>query len=161
MQTYIHVDVLQVIESDTMSRSDRAVARFMEGYSCAQAVASAFADALGMPEDLLLKAAAGFGGGMGQTGGTCGVVSAAVLVIGLQHGGTRPEDRQIREETYALAREFVNRFRLRHGAVLCTDLLGADLSTPQGREEARERNLTRTICPQYIHDAVEILEEML
>jgi C_GCAxxG_C_C family probable redox protein len=143
------------------NRSERAVARFMEGYSCAQAVSSVFAEEVGMPEEVLIRAATGFGGGMGHTGGACGVVSAAALILGLKFGNTRPDDRQAKEDTYALVREFVIRFTVRNGSVSCTDLLGCNLSTEEGRQRAREENLTRTVCPQYIRDAVEILEAIL
>jgi hypothetical protein len=38
---------------------------------------------------------------------------------------------------------------------------GCDISTPQGKQEAEEKNLTQTICPKYVHDAARILDEML
>jgi C_GCAxxG_C_C family probable redox protein len=142
-------------------RSEEAVSRFMAGFSCAQAVGSVFAADLGIPEETLVRAASGFGGGMGHTGGACGVLTGAVLVIGLRPKNSRAEDRQAREATYALVREFLDRFTARHGAVSCTDLLGCDLATEEGRQTAQKQNLTRTICPRYIRGAVEILESLI
>ncbi len=138
-------------------RSEEAVSRFMTGYNCAQATSSVFAADLGVPEDVILRAATGFGGGMGRTGGACGAVTGAILIIGLATGGT---EKEAKDETYALAREFVTRFSARHGVVSCTGLLGCDLSTEEGLKRSREESLTRTICPRYIRDAVEILEEI-
>ncbi|NLM28853.1 MAG: C_GCAxxG_C_C family protein [Methanomicrobiales archaeon] len=138
-------------------RSEEAVSRFMAGYNCAQATSSVFAADLGIPEDAILRAATGFGGGMGRTGGACGAVTGAILAIGLMAGGT---EKKAKDETYALVREFVTRFSARNGSVSCTDLLGCDLSTGEGLRRSREENLTRTICPRYIRDAVEILEEI-
>lgn len=144
-----------------MKRPEEAVSRFMGGYNCAQAVSSVFAADLGVPEEVILRAATGFGGGMGHTGGACGAVSGAVLVLGLSFGSTGPAEKEAKDETYALVREFVTRFTIRNGAVSCTGLLGCDLSTDDGLAQAREQNLARTTCPRYIRDVVEILGEIL
>lgn len=143
------------------TRADKAVSRFMRGYNCAQAVSSAFADDVGVPEEIIFRAATGFGGGMGRTGGTCGAVSGAVIVIGLMAGSANPDEKGVKDLTYALTREFIERFTRKNSSVSCTALLGCDLSTEEGFSRAREENLTRTLCPGYIRDAVEILEEVL
>ena len=143
------------------NRADEAVSRFMQGYNCAQAVSSVFADDAGVPEEVILRAATGFGGGMGHTGGTCGVVSGGVLAIGLLSGSTDPEEKEAKDLTYALTQEFISRIVRKHGTISCTKLLGCDLSTDEGLARAREQNLTRIVCPRYIRDAVEILEEVL
>ncbi|MDD4567856.1 MAG: C-GCAxxG-C-C family protein [Methanoculleus chikugoensis] len=143
------------------NRADEAVSRFMRGYNCAQAVSSVFADDVGVPEEVILCAATGFGGGVGHTGGTCGAVSGTVLALGLLFGSTGPGEKAAKDLTYGLTREFVTRFVEKNGTVSCTELLGCDLSTGEGLARAREENLTRTLCPCYVKDAVEILEEVL
>jgi C_GCAxxG_C_C family probable redox protein len=144
-----------------VTRAEGAVSRFMQGYNCAQAVSSVFAGDAGVPEEAIIRAAMGFGGGVGHTGGTCGAVSGGVLAIGLLVGSSDPEEKETRDLTYALTREFITRFFRKNGTVSCTELLGCDLSTDEGLARAREQNLTRTLCPRYIRDAVEILEEVL
>jgi len=147
--------------SITIKRAEEAVARFMQGYNCAQSVSSVFSHDAGVPEETILRAATGFGGGMGRTGGACGAVSGAVLVIGLMVGSAGPDEKEAKDLTYDLTREFVERFAERTGSVSCTELLGCDLSTDEGRARARRDNLTRTLCPRYIRNAVELLEEVL
>ena len=49
-----------------MTRKDRAVELFMEGYNCAQSVFTAFADRFGIDEDTAKKISAGLGGGVGR-----------------------------------------------------------------------------------------------
>ncbi|WP_214020946.1 C-GCAxxG-C-C family (seleno)protein [Methanoculleus sp.] len=142
-------------------RAEEAVSRFMLGCNCAQAVSSVFADDTGVPEEVILRAATGFGGGVGHTGGACGAASGAVLVIGLSFGSTGPDEKEAKDLTYALTREFIARFAHKNGTVSCTELLGCDLSTDEGLARAREQNLTRTLCPRYVRDAAEILEEVL
>jgi len=143
------------------NRAEEAVSRFMQGYNCAQAVSSVFADDVGVPEEVVLRAATGFGGGVGHTGGACGAVSGAVLTIGLLLGSAGPGEKEAKDLTYALTREFITRFVQKNGTVSCTELLGFALSTEEGLARVREQNLTRTVCPRYVRDAVEILEEVL
>ncbi|MDV2481452.1 C_GCAxxG_C_C family protein [Methanoculleus sp. Wushi-C6] len=142
-------------------RSEKAVACFMQGCNCAQAVSSVFARDAGVPEEVILRAATGFGAGVGRTGGACGAVSGAVLAIGLIFGSTEPEEKEAKDRTYAVTQEFISRFVRKHGTVSCTGLLNCDLSTDEGLARAREQGLTRTLCPGYVRDAVEILEELL
>ena len=133
----------------------------MRGCNCAQAVSSVFARDAGIPEEVVLRAATGFGGGVGHTGGACGAVSGAVLAIGLLFGSTGPEEKAAKDKTYAVTREFIAQFARKYGSTSCTGLLGCDPSTDEGLSRAREQNLTRTLCPRYIRDAVEILEGLL
>ena len=108
-----------------------------------------------------MKVSGAFGGGMGRMGETCGAVTGALMVIGLRYGKTRAEDEQTKEKVYTLVQEFVKRFKARNGSILCRELLGCDLSTQDGRTLAKEKQLTKTLCPKYVQDAAEIIEELL
>jgi C_GCAxxG_C_C family probable redox protein len=144
-----------------MSKPDEAVATFRGAFNCAQAVFVAFAPELGLERELALRVAGGFGGGIGRMGEVCGAVTGAVLAIGLKHGKYRPEDNAAREKTYALVQEFSRQFRERHGKLLCRELLGCDVSTPEGRQAAHDSGLHDTLCPQLVRDAAEIVEQLL
>jgi len=48
-----------------------------------------------------------------------------------------------------------------HDSIICKDILGCDISTPQGLRTAREEALFSKVCPKFVRDAAEILEEML
>ena len=138
--------------------------------SCSQAVLATFATELGLDRPTALAVATAFGGGMARLGETCGAVTGAFMAIGLKHGarGNLVEDGRVhdgenekKENTYRLVREFVDRFRTRHGSIRCKDILGCDLDTAEGRKAAEEKNLFRTVCPGFIRDAARILEEIL
>ena len=60
-----------------------------------------------------------------------------------------------------MAKEFLARFKARHGTLLCRDLLGCDLSTEEGLREAVEKRLHQTTCPKFVRDAATIIEELL
>ena len=98
---------------------------------------------------------------MARTGGTCGAVTGALMVIGLKHAKTRKDDDDSRELAYAMAQDLMDAFRERNGSLLCREILGADVSTPEGIAEVRKRDLFRTVCPKFVRDAGEILEGLL
>lgn len=95
---------------------------------------------------------------MARTGETCGAVTGSLMVIGLKHAKTRKDDDDSRELAYALAQELMDAFRERNGSLLCRDLLGVDVSTPEGIAVVREKDLFRTLCPKFVRDAAEIIE---
>jgi C_GCAxxG_C_C family probable redox protein len=144
-----------------MSKVEQALSRFSQGFNCSQSVFSTFAPHFALDRETALKIAGGFGGGMGRIGEVCGAVAGALMVIGLKHGATDPDDAQAKETTYELVRQFVEEFRARNGSITCRDLLGQDIATPEGRQAAREKDLFNIRCTQYVRDAAEILDEML
>ena len=65
------------------SRVEKALENHGKGYNCCQAVACAYADLVGVDENLIFAAGEGFGAGMGGMQCTCGAVSGACMVAGL------------------------------------------------------------------------------
>ncbi len=143
-----------------MTKVEQARDSFAKGFNCAQSVLSAFAPELGLEREMALKVAGAFGGGMGRMGHTCGAVTGAFMAIGLKYGKVHEDDdlAQTRDKAYALVREFAARFAARHGAITCNELIGCDISIPEIHHQAAEKGLFKTRCPQFIQDAVEILE---
>lgn len=144
-----------------MSRAQEAVQYFKQGFSCSQAVLAAVSEPLGLDRERALKIAQAFGGGMARMGLTCGAVTGAMLAIGLKHGRTQPEDEEAKERTYRLVHDLFQKFQTRHGSVVCRELIGVDLSTPEGHNLGAQRGVFDNLCPRFISDAVEILEEIL
>jgi hypothetical protein len=48
----------------------------------------------------------------------------------------------------------------RNGTDLCSELLGEDLNTPEGKLRIKERDLHTGVCEKCITDAIEIIEEI-
>jgi len=143
------------------TKVEKAVNCFKEGSCCSQAVLSVYAEEFGLSQEAALKISCGFGGGMGRMARTCGAVTGAFMVIGLKHGNAHTNDKQSREKTYDLVREFAFRFEERNGSIVCRDLLDCDISEPEGFRSAKEIGLFTSICPEMVRDAAEILEEMM
>ena len=144
-----------------MNCAERAADYFTRGFNCSQSVLAAYAEQFGLTEELALKVAGGFGGGMGRMGETCGAVTGAIMVIGLKFASTTPGDMQGKENAYAVVREFVHRFKGRNVTVLCRELLDCDISTPEGMKRAQQEKLIKKCCPKLIQDAVEILDQLI
>ena len=60
-----------------------------------------------------------------------------------------------------LARAFAERFKARHGSILCRELLGCAIDTPEGLQDAHDKGLFKELCPRLVQDSAEIVAELL
>ncbi len=138
-----------------MKRTQEAVALHDSGFSCSQAVLTVFAEELGLSNKIAKKISTAFGGGIIGSKETCGVITGALMVIGLKHGRFSVEDMAAKERTYQLSELFFQRFIDRYNSLLCKDLRIEDRGTPEKKHFAQET------CNNYIREAVLLLEEIL
>jgi len=144
-----------------MSRVEDAISTFKGDYNCAQSVLSTYSHQYGLDRDLALKLATGFGGGIARYGRTCGAVTGAFMVIGLKYGMGINNKVEEKEKTYQYIREFSNRFQEIHGSVICKELLGCDINTPEGKGYYNQNQLFEKKCLQYVKTSAKILEDIL
>jgi C_GCAxxG_C_C family probable redox protein len=135
-----------------------ANARFARGFNCAQSIFSAFAWRYGISSEFAVRLSAPFGAGMGRQGEVCGALTGALMILGLQYGPEQPGDK---EDIYRIAHEFILQFQQRHGAIHCRELLGQDISTPEGLQSAREKDLFTDVCPMLIDETAKALTKYL
>jgi len=143
-----------------MDNVEKAVEIYDEGFSCSQAVIAAYCEQFGLDSDTALKISSGFGGGM-HLNQTCGAVIGAFMVIGLKYGRNKAEDADAKIKTYKLMADFTIKFKEYHKYIGCSDLLGCNLTKAEGLQKAKELNLFKTKCPDYVKSAAKILEEIL
>jgi C_GCAxxG_C_C family probable redox protein len=107
-----------VQERDVM---EKAGIYFNNGFHCAEAVASAVLEALGMPSAEATAHATAFGGGFGRTfAEACGALSGALIAIGHLHGRRAPgSEWQVPAQLGAAARQ---RFLEVYGTTHCATL---------------------------------------
>ncbi len=139
---------------------EKAVTYFDNGFCCSQAVFTTFATEYGIPEELALKISTQFGAGA-RKGEMCGAVSGALMALGLKYGFSDGTAWEKKELAHRMADEFMNRFVEKKGTVVCRELLGHDLSKQGELEQCRELGLFKTICPEMVRCAAEIVEDML
>lgn len=118
-------------------------------YNCAQSVACAFAEEIGVDMETLFKACEGFGLGMGCMNGTCGAISGAVMLASFKNSDGNLDAPGTKASTYQLAKTILEKFEEKNKATICRDLKGADTG-----------KVLRS-CPGCIEDAVEIVQEVL
>jgi C_GCAxxG_C_C family probable redox protein len=140
--------------------ADKAGQRFGEGFSCSQAVFSAFAPGLGMTDEAALRIASAFGGGFGRRGEVCGAVTGALMALGLA-AGHADNSEAAKAATYELVDEFLRRFEAAHGALACRALIGQRIDTPEGFQAARDAGVFKTTCPALVADASAIVASIL
>ncbi|SKA06669.1 C-GCAxxG-C-C family protein [Selenihalanaerobacter shriftii] len=143
-----------------MSNIKEAMDYFKEGFSCSQAVFAAYAPKFGLDQETALKISGPFGGGIGGMGETCGVVTGALMVVGLKDG-VIVSDPEEKAKVKAKAQEFINKFKTKNKNITCIKLLGCDISTEEGMEIVKEKELIDKVCSNLVKDAGEVLEEIL
>lgn len=146
-----------------MSRAEKAKEYFSQGYACSQAVALAFADVVGVEEEVLLKSMLPFGGGLGRLRLTCGAVSGMAAIIGLVFSKEEntPENKQ---NTYKIVQQLCKEFENETGSLICADLLsGANLKVEVGgvAENRTETYYKKRPCGDLVYLAADVLEKYL
>ena len=132
-----------------MDKKELAIAKHDMKFNCAQAVACSFAEEVGVPEEVLFKAAEGFGLGMGGMKGICGALSGAVMLAGFKNSDGNINAPATKAETYKLSKEMVSRFTEKCGSTVCKELKGL------------ETGKVLCSCPDCICKGVEVVQEVL
>jgi len=138
----------------------KAMKLFSQDYNCAQSVLKACVEARDMKIPSVEYIAAGFGGGIGICGETCGSVSGAVIAIGLLLERTHPDRLDHKKKSYEYAKQFIRLFREKHGAVKCSDLLGLDISDEENYQRGHAEKIFETKCPGFVETAVRLVLDM-
>lgn len=105
---------------------EKALENHKRGFNCAQAVACAYSNIVGVDENLIFKMAEGFGAGMGGFQCTCGALSGAIMLAGLKESSGDINNPSTKASTYKLSKEMVEEFREKNTSVVCRDLKGLD-----------------------------------
>ena len=143
-----------------MSDVDKAESLFRSGCACSQAVLGTFGPRLGLTEDDAMRVSAAFAGGM-RMAETCGAVTGAFMVLGLAYCDEKCRTAEGRKRAYEHTVSLAAEFKARHESLVCRDLLGCDISTPEGGRLATEKGLFRSKCPEFVRSAAELVEARL
>jgi len=139
-----------------MDKKDRALGFFRTGYNCAQAVTLTFSE----EDSATAKAAAGFGGGMGRTQGTCGAVTGAIMVLGIMNGEKASDNNELKSGTYSLVKELIAKFTDEFKTISCSGLTACDFNSDSGNEKFKNEEVMKKICAPCVKRAVEIVETL-
>ncbi|MBQ7543138.1 MAG: C_GCAxxG_C_C family protein [Clostridia bacterium] len=133
---------------------------FTAGYNCCQAVAAAFSDVAGLPEETLLRLSCPFGGGFARLRYVCGAVSGMGLIAGLVYGDGTPD---CKKQMYPKIRELSDAFEARFGSIVCSELLRGmgSHNDPPVPDERTPQYYHRRSCLDCVKAAAEILAKDL
>ena len=126
----------------------KAVTNHHNKYNCAQAVACAFAEDLGMDEETVFRIMEGFGFGMGSMH-ECGAVSAMAAVAGLKESDGNTQSPASKKASYRASKAMLKAFEDKNGSTICRVIKGVDT-----------KKVLRS-CDGCVEDAAEIVEKYL
>lgn len=115
----------------TEERVARGVALFKQGYNCSQSVAMAFADWYDVPQGLMARMSASFGGGIGRMRETCGSVLGMMILAGLEVA-SEEANHEVKKKNYAVVQRLAADFRQATGSIVCRELLGLNKQRADG-----------------------------
>ena len=155
--------------TETMkSRTEQAVALFMEGFNCSQSVFAAYADLFGMEKETALRVSASFGGGIGRMREVCGAANGMFLAAGMLTGSVEGKDQNAKKNNYEVVQRLAAEFKKENGGTyICRELLGLGKdgsriamgdTTPEARTEEYYK---KRPCLRTIEGAAALLERML
>jgi C_GCAxxG_C_C family probable redox protein len=110
-------------------------------------------------KDIIHRIAFGFAGGLGNTGAVCGAVAGAVMAIGLKRGRAGTMEEGLHE--LGVVREFRRRFEAEMGTIICRELTGADLTTPEGLAQFMNSDTPKTACFPAVSAAYRLVVDLL
>ena len=132
-----------------MDKKELAIAKHDMKFNCAQSVACAFAEEVGVDEKVIFTAMEGFGLGMGGAECTCGALSGAIVLAGFKNSDGNLTNPGTKAETYKLSKEMVTKFTEKCGSTVCKELKGI------------ETGKVLCSCPDCICKGVEVVQEVL
>jgi C_GCAxxG_C_C family probable redox protein len=121
--------------------------------NCAQAILATYGPQIGLQKidyDLCMKVAAAFGGGINLTGNVCGAITGALMVLGLKYGESF-------HEVILISNQLMDEFRDIHGSIICSELIGYDL-TDENLSNAFKEDVSKK-CINCVNDAARLLEK--
>lgn len=116
---------------------------------------------LGIEESRALQGLAAMGGGIASSGGTCGIVIAGVLCLGMVYGKRTPEENDD-PNMWRASRSFYKRFlkEVTEGRLDCADITGVDW-TDKEQIKAFGRGEGRVKCARDTGRGARILGEVI
>ena len=142
-----------------MTRREKAMQLFEEGYNCAQSVFLAFEDLHGIDRKTAAKLSSSFGGGMGRLREVCGAVSGMFMTAGVLYGYDDPKASTEKSEHYSRIQELAKAFEEKNGSIVCRELLGLEVKREVPVPETRTAEYyKKRPCKELVGDAAEILE---
>ena len=143
-----------------MDHGIQAAELFLSGYNCAQAVAVAFHEELGLTQQQAARMVSAFGGGMGRMREVCGAVSGMLFVLGSLYGYDTPGDDVRKKELYSRVQALAAGFRAENGSIICREILKNPPTDPTPSPRTAEYYAQRP-CARMVLTAARLMEQFM
>ena len=143
-----------------MITADQINTGFRNSIHCSQQVLAEWAEELGYTRDEAMRMSAPFGGGMFR-GDTCGAVCGAMIAIGMRFGHSQPGDVERNAAMIEKVQAFQSKFIESKGSTICRELVEHDFSKEGELEKALMNGKIFDVCPGFVQEALEILDEIM
>ena len=134
---------------------------FKQGIDCSQITLGYVAEKAGISDEVALKISSAFGGGMWR-GRTCGVITGALMALGMRYGFSEPIAPEEKSAFLSKCAAFEQKFAEEYGSVVCKEMLGGyDLGKPEDLQKVIEEELFFTYCNKVVCSGCKLLDEMM
>lgn len=117
------------LEQKRKGVAQKAIQYEQEYHCCSQATLLALQEALGLEDELALKAASSLCGGVALSGNTCGALSAGVMIMGMKKGrGDLKEGFGSVMKAMLPANKLVKWFEAEYGTTVCHEISGMEVN---------------------------------
>ena len=150
-------------QAETERRVAKGVALFKQGYNCSQAVTLAFADWYDVPEGLMARMSASFGGGIGRMRETCGTASGMFMLAGLEIA-SEEANQEVKAKNYRAVQKLAAMFKEQTGSLICRELLRGyvkTISTEPMPEARTDEYYKKRPCVRKVESAARVFNEYL
>ncbi|MBI2844564.1 MAG: C_GCAxxG_C_C family protein [Armatimonadetes bacterium] len=146
---------------DNRPAAEIASEMFAQKLNCTESVLTGLVREFDLDCSCAPRIATAFGGGIAGQGETCGALTGAMMALGLKFGREQGDDNDSKAIAYGKVRQLFSEFEKVFGTCRCFDLIGIDLTTPEGLEKAFEINLHENICPDFVRFAAEAAAKLM
>ncbi len=136
---------------------EKALKYFKGDYNCSQAVLRTILEEKGAYFDQAPFVTASYGGGIVGRGEICGVVSGAIMAIGVLNGQLFDDIIDVKMKTRDDTIEFYKIFQEKFRHSTCYGLIGIDPNDPDAKQRASEEGRYKENCPKFVVEAVNIV----
>lgn len=150
-------------KEETERRVAKGVEYFKQGYNCSQSVTLAFADWYGVPEGLMSRISASFGGGIGRMRETCGTASGMFMLAGLEIASEKA-DKEVKALNYKAVQELAAAFKEQTGSLICRELLKgyvSNVNTNPTPDERTDEYYRKRPCVRMVELAIRTYMDFL
>jgi C_GCAxxG_C_C family probable redox protein len=137
-------------------KSEKAVKLFLSGLNCSQAIVCTYGVKYSITFDSAAKISCGLAGGLE----TCGAVSGAIMVLGMEFASSDLTDRYFKERTYETVADFNHHFKKIFGTVKCPELL-KKLNIEKNQFIKKPGTDQINFCANIVRVTSDLLEEIL